>query len=281
MSGSETTGRIVVSPTGRFQTWKDVIVQASIDAGFMIAPDGALVRDDPAPARVVIQPATADLPEPGGRQVSLVVDLDQAAQLIGETLDLEPPENLREATRWLASLQAAGADVVYADEADIVIPAFELMLKHPDGAQHIPRPGGSPSAEALNLYAREAQAEISPSLLFYDRRYAGPPGWIDLTGRPRLLAFGPTLWLPPGQWEMRLKLEVEAHAQGRWFQIDWGTQTACDHFDFRPERMGAYEVAMTFDWTESAPAEFRLKVFEGCFEGSIRVLGLKIARAAS
>lgn len=277
MSGGERLSQIVVSPTLRFDDWRRRLIDAAVDAGFVQTPNGELVRGD-ATARQkfeIVHSLTRQHWAKDG--IALLVDLQQALDAVASVKALPPPRDAQEASRLLTRLHGL-PDRITVGEATTSLDVLGLTVEPLENPAIVQSGRGLDLAEAFGLYAETGEGRIAPSLLTYDRAYAGEPGWIDLTGRPRLLAYGPTLWLPPGRWTLTLRIQIEAGADGRWFQVDWGTQTACDHIEFRPERVGDYEVSMSFTWSEPAPAEFRLKVFEGCFEGSLRIVDLKIAR---
>jgi hypothetical protein len=273
--------RLLVSPTPRADAWREALALAAGAAGYRRQGPDVFTRDGPDGARrLQVGWVVDDTPFDDAPWTGLIVDPGTAAATLAQQLGLAPPVHGWEASRLLARLHDGPGPVLTVEDQPIDLPGLDIRLSPPPVAAD-----GGPAATdarhlaaAFALYGWPAAARIDPALLTYDRAYGGAPGWIDLTGRPRLLAYGPTLWLPPGRWDLTVRIEVGVRGEGRCFSADWGTQTACESLDFRPERRGLYEVNMSFDWTMAAPAEFRLKVYEGCFEGSVRIEELAISR---
>lgn len=91
-----------------------------------------------------------------------------------------------------------------------------------------------------------------------------------------MLAFGPYLSMPPGQWRARMRFAVDAEAAKRQYRLDWGTRTACVSEYVMPGAPGIYELELDFTWTEVDVAEIRLILVEGSFMGALMFQGMTV-----
>jgi len=147
------------------------------------------------------------------------------------------------------------------------------------------RPKGERAAAvAMSLYrqgrpAVGARTDIAPKLFLYDARNpVKPPRYeLDLTGRPRILMYGPYVSLPPGVWTFHLQVQADAAAVGRRFRVEWGTQSATEPFAVKLDRVGLYEIAIDFSFMEPSACEARVILEEAAFEGAIRIMATAVS----
>lgn len=104
--------------------------------------------------------------------------------------------------------------------------------------------------------------------------------FIDLTGRPRFLVFGPYIAMPIGRWTARARFSINEEGIGRQFRLDWGTQSEWSEQMFKTDRPGIFEMELTYEWKAPAPSEIRMVIMEGCFSGEAAFMGAEIRRAA-
>jgi hypothetical protein len=120
----------------------------------------------------------------------------------------------------------------------------------------------------------------SERIFQYDERAARDweaAGKLDITGRPRILVYGPYLALPAGVWKARVRFAVDEQASKREFRIDWGAPADFKSTSVSPKEPGVYEVEMEHSWPDSAMAEIRLLVMEGAFDGRLDFLGATVS----
>ncbi len=109
----------------------------------------------------------------------------------------------------------------------------------------------------------------------------GPcPPTIDITGRPRILVFGPYIQLGGGLWRLTARFELCPDAG----QYPWLLQfVAGPHMveeSIPPSGAGAYEVSLEQPWRGSQIVEMRLFVVGAAFHGALRFEGVTIERIA-
>ncbi len=284
VSGTATSrARWIILPAIRdHEAWRSAIAAATQAAGLHLidwdAAPPADARDDPA---AILLTKDADAAAAAG------ADPERTTVVLGAGApDVEAvPEGadrnalLLHLTQHLARAEAfAGARVVGV--RDLNGAPVELA----PGLNVAPPPTAAPSdlARNLTLYGRpDAAVTWGPSFFTFDPRNAeqGPrTGEMDLTGRPRFLIHGPYIVMPPGRWKAVFRLSFDRPGSRVRFRLDWGGQTEYDSEEFIPGKPGQFEIEMDYVWREPAPAEFRILVMEGVFDGRLTFGGVKVSR---
>ena len=114
----------------------------------------------------------------------------------------------------------------------------------------------------------------------YDRNEpesSAAPHEIDLTGRRRILIWGPYVELPKGRWRARTKLSFDRRATNYNFAVEFGAASAFERMNFRPDKEGLYEVEVEFDFTGELRAELRIIVDQGVIGGVIGFYGADVS----
>ena len=232
----------------------------------------------------------------GARMMLLTISADEARRrqpddsriaFILDALDITLPDQMDQTERHHA-IQAASRSFAasttlphervfgpdrLASGAVRLFPDFEVA---PPGAS--PAPSGA-VAKALQVYTR-GEAVWSGSLLTWNTpaTHAEGRSTLDLTGRPRIVVYGPYLEMPTGRWKAVFTLSVDAYACRYLFRADWGGIEDYVSQEFRPGRPGVFEIEMVYDWTTQGACEFRLLVMEGVFHGEISMSDLIVSR---
>ena len=120
-----------------------------------------------------------------------------------------------------------------------------------------PRPGGK------SLWAREL-------FRWGDAPEAPCPAVLDITGRARILVFGPHLHLPPGRWRLSASFHLCRDAARSPLRLECGAGARLAHLDFQPDGAGVYRVALDCELDEPAPFEMRLSVLRAALHGELR-----------
>lgn len=123
----------------------------------------------------------------------------------------------------------------------------------------------------LRVHARPAHWDRS--LLFTANPEMQPcPPSIDVTGRQRMLVFGPYMMLPPGQWRLTLRVRISDEAALSPYLLQWGEGANLAEEYFQPTRAGLFRFTATQSWTEPSLIEFRLWLMEAAFHGELEFL---------
>lgn len=138
--------------------------------------------------------------------------------------------------------------------------------------------------EDFTLLMEENKATWSPELFNYDLKsvdLAKAGKAFDITGKPRFLISGPYITMPKGIWQAQIKLGFDDGASRSRYRIDWGGVETYQSEEFHPGRPGYFEIIMSHEWLEAAPAEVRLVQLEGVFDGHVTFIGVDIMVADS
>lgn len=100
---------------------------------------------------------------------------------------------------------------------------------------------------------------------------------IDLTGRARVVLFGPYIELPAGRWRMTFDFEV-ASAKVVPLRIEWGSLNGETITSEKIRNSGRYRVVLERDWPGIEPAEIRLYLDHAVFDGQLKPLQCEVTR---
>lgn len=118
-----------------------------------------------------------------------------------------------------------------------------------------------------------------PSLFRHgDRPDAPCPPEIDITGRARILVFGPFVPLPAGRWRAAVTFEACAEARRYPYLIEFGTAAGLTERAVPPGAPPERVVEIEHALTAPATVEIRLWVARAAFHGAIRFHGVRFGR---
>lgn len=278
---------IVLTPSADDAAWRERLGAAAAGAGLTLADADVPAADAGATPDLWLTASPRAAIAAGAAQ-GVVITPDVAALL-------EQPESplsltgLTSLTDRLSDLSALPPGFRMARPA---APGARLdlwpdLMVTPPPVTEPASPFARAARQALGLYADGAprpgaRAAWPPALFHYDARAvrgATEAGVMDVTGRPRILVWGPYFVLPPGLWRIRVRFSLDENARIYGYRMDWGGQKAFDSFLFRPDRAGVFEIEMAYRWTEPGPAEMRLLLMEGAFTGEMVLLDAVVSLA--
>lgn len=289
---SETGGTrwIVLTPSVDDAAWWQAISDAVSSGGFRFidARGVTSISDDPV-AIYVTDDAAVALATEGSEVVGIIPDPETAPDAVADIYSVTPPTDA-----WHASLLLARAFSLRNGHS--IITAQDLArrprLLRLFGNLDVVPPSSTAEASrrpalatALSIYRHPELIEMSipwsERLFIYDdksSRNQSEWGVLDITGKPRMLVWGPYLALPTGHWRALIRFAVDADAARHTYRVDWGTQTDCVSAYVTPRAPGIYEAELDWDFSEPAPSEIRLILTEGSFMGTLMFQGIKVSR---
>ena len=102
-------------------------------------------------------------------------------------------------------------------------------------------------------------------------RVDGETWSTDLTGRARMLVYGPYRALPPGRWRVEVDISISGVGALPELRFEWGTPTEGDMIEPRLDQSGTYRITMEREWLEVAPAAFRIILARAVFDAYLTV----------
>lgn len=285
---------IVLTPSTDDAAWRQAITDAATTAGLR-AVDARTPGSNFGDVSCVFitEDADAALKADPSAIVAIMPEPETAPDAVAEAHGVEPPSDI-----WHASLMLARASALADDHA--VVTAADLSRRPSRirlfGDLEIAPPASSAEASrrvavaaAFSLYRNggaqsSSEAPWSERLFLYDDRAArnwAAPGQLDITGRPRILVWGPYFALPPGSWKLRIRFAADHEAGRREYRLDWGTPTDFSSTPLRLHQGGVYEAEIEHRWINSEPAELRLVLMEGVIDGRFDFLGATVSRSTA
>lgn len=140
------------------------------------------------------------------------------------------------------------------------------------------------AATALNIYqtvppALGATAIWAADLFTYPAgRAEDGPLQIDLTGRPRVLVYGPHIDLPAGNWRATARIGADPEGGRVTLRLEWGSGAAMTTTSVRIEAPGHYAIHLEQSWLGQGPAEIRIWLEEASFGGRLTLLDVAVER---
>lgn len=122
-----------------------------------------------------------------------------------------------------------------------------------------------------------------PCEVFSYTRGLAPTGGqpkMDLTGRGRILVYGPFQELEPGKWRIEVEFDLDPEGGEIFLRFEWGGGLAFETFRTRCSRAGRYRVAVSNAWSDARAVELRIWVDRATLFGSMEMLGATVRRIA-
>lgn len=284
---------LVLTPSVDDAAWRREIERAAEAAGLQaISTRSAHDADDLGDAKVIFITEDAEVALASGAKdiAAIIPEPESAPDAVGEAFDLIAPHSVWYASTLLA--RAAGLADTHA-----IVTARDLSrrprLLRFFGELEVTPPASAAEASrrpaisaAFNIYrnvglSTGAPVPWSEKLFVYDDK--GSRNWsdwgvLDVTGRPRMLVWGPYVALPPGTWRAVIRFGLDEAAAKHQYRIDWGTRTACVSEYVTPAKPGMYEIELDWRFVEAEAAEIRLILTEGSFMGTVIFQGMTVER---
>lgn len=257
---------VLLPPTAAGAAWKRALISAAESKG----------------VRLAFAPARKPLPTGGDW---LVLSEPAATLWAGVASAAKTPNRhagLATASGYLAQVCVAasrGAPVQSALATRLDTPRLGSVERSPTAA---PAPTDDP---ALDIYretppAPDAEARWAPHHFHYPagREVTGGTPAIDITGRVRIMVYGPYAVLPPGRWEIEALFEIDPEGAPSHLRFEWGSGHDLTVADVSIDKPGAYAMKLSHVWSEGGPAELRLWSVQAAFQGRMEFKGAIVRR---
>jgi len=275
---------LIIPPCADRDDWVATIKPLAESAGFAVVCSTA-EASKAASGKVLILTCDADEPRKAGASShNVAVTLSDAGPLLPEIDAASEPALRHAAVRNASQLNLRGR-AAYPERiftADALRRAPEIIpgLKLPGPAPVAASDRNRALSEAFSVYA--ADQSFWGSEIFdinaKDVRHHDQQAVFDLTGRPRILIFGPYIVMPEGRWKAVVRLGFSAPTAKHRYRADWGEQEVYTSYEFHPGRDGLFQLEMEYEWDKPSASEFRLLLLEGAFDGEVTFFGAQITR---
>lgn len=273
---------LVHLPSENEQAWRDAAAAAARDAGWRLVD---LVPDDPLPAGdhdilVQVSEARLALPFPAEECVILSDDPDRATESWQTRFGLDRDAAIRAVALQYAraaELAASGRTVVDGRTRTLDLPGLGPVTR--EGSAALRGPEGPLAFYRTLPPAPGASVDWPTDMLLSTG--PGAPGReeTDLTGRRRLLRYGPYLELAPGRWTVDVEFVLTIDRALVELRFEWGTHHDVDIATDLITNSGLYALSLTKTWTEPAVAELRIWLDRAVFDGHLEVVSCRVTYA--
>lgn len=284
---------LVLTPSADDAAWREAIRTGVHAAGRLLRDadkDVPASTDDPA--REVWLTCDCNIVESLGRRPTavLIPRPETSPEAVAEKLGLFPPQSVSQASLLVARAVSqdphrtrviSAHDIASARGEPIALNQDLSVVSPPPQPVEAVRPAVRVALEAFAGGAPVPGQQVvwSERIFRYDQkaaRSARQIGQLDITGRPRILVYGPYLALPPGRWRIRIRFLVDATAATKEFRLDWGSSHDFASVSVTPPHAGVFEAELEHDWHTVDFAEIRLWLMEGAFDGVLHFLGTNV-----
>lgn len=285
MSSLEQNLWLVIPPCSDREAWVAAITSQAEHAGFTVIHSSAGVEPAVSGRTLTLSQDAREASKAGIQGKDVAVILSSSGPLLPGLDRDDQPAPRHAAVRNASALIQRGYDFFPGrvfNAKEFIGSAIELF---PGLRLHGPK---SVSASARNSALQQAFSIYAAGQAFWsseifdinakDVRYNNGQAALDLTGRPRILIFGPYIVMPRGRWRAVVRLGFSAPTAKYQYRADWGAQETYSSYHFRPGRDGMFELEIDYEWNEPSASEFRLLLLEGAFDGEVTFFGADIAR---
>lgn len=137
---------------------------------------------------------------------------------------------------------------------------------------------GAATAEAAEPAAGEILRWDRRIFMTWDGELAPCPAVIDVTGRARILVYGPYSALEPGAWRAKVSLELCAEAAQRPIVVQFGAEPDYSTVGLPQGTRGHHEVEIDHQMKPGDLAQIRVWLKRAAFHGELRFGGAEIRR---
>ena len=270
---------VVILPCANQIAWAEAISTAAQASGWATTSEQAAVLN----SQLVISTQADGVFGWAGRDVVIVASSTGAAvEASMRMFDVNHASGLR-----YVAAQYAHAERLHADGANW-LSADADTLSFPFGVIGNPDPSKGASTrdeEALSYLDTPQSSGLRQSVWSSDLFLHERPGkpavegvTFDLTGRRRVIRYGPYIEMPIGRWQVTIPFTLWIDSAIVEIRVEWGPSlnVACVTEIIR--QSGRYEVTLVQDWNKVEPCEIRIWLDRAVFDGTIQLHDPIVAR---
>jgi hypothetical protein len=271
-------------PSPTQSAWQVALVESASRAGWDVV---SLLPDQEPQVRegvnALIQGTDANLiPADASDAVILTGSPQAAVDTLMQIHQMDLKTALNSVAWWFAQAAeaTAGGRIAVLDAAAPILDIPGLgEVARADGVTVSPTTSGEPLAFYGTLPPSIGASAAWPmSILHWENE--AEPGVTDLTGKRRLIQFGPYLLLSSGTWTAEMVFELSIDRAITELRFDWGDGIDVTAMAQRITAAGIYSVSLTKSWTKPTTTELRIWLDRSMFDGSLKILSTTVTRTA-
>lgn len=280
---------VYFTPSPFEKVWREALIQTATTAGWQITEGPSTAKPVPESDCGILWLATSETDIAAAPAVDWLVIADDPSCALATvvaatgTATVAP---IAASAIWHTARRFATASSLALDGAAVLeAPAEALDLPHLGLVRRSHVAAVPPiTATALNVYQTVPPASGATAVWTRDLfTFSGdcPTGEllpVDLTGRPRVLVYGPHVDLPAGNWRATVRIGVDPEGRRVRLRLEWGPTANMKAASITIRESGHYAIALEQDWPGQAAAEVRIWLEEASFGGRLDLLDVRVER---
>lgn len=263
---------VVILPCASQMAWAEAICTAAQASGWATTPEQAAVLE----SQLVISTQAGEVFGWDGQDVVIIASSTGAAvEASMRMFDVNHASGLRYVAAQYAHaerLHAEGAVWLSANAGALDLPFG--VVENPD-LTRVSSGGDEAALSYLNTpQSVEQRSSVWPKELFLHERPAKPDAGgdiFDLTGRRRIIRYGPYIEMPIGLWQAVIPFTLWLDSAIVEIRIEWGSSLKVISATEVIRQSGRYEVTLTQAWDKVEPCEIRIWLDRAVFDGTIQL----------
>lgn len=267
-------------PSPTRSAWRAALAGAAAEAGWdAVSVDDLATFSFREGVNTLVQ--GDDVGVPHGEATDIVIlagSPRDTVDVLMQTYGLDLHGALREAASRFAHVSDIGIQVMPAGVSSHKFPGLG-EVKRPLGEAVRSTSAGDALAFYETLPPRVgAFAAWEPDVFIWAP--GNEPGFADLTGRRRVIQYGPYLMLSAGTWKVDLVFDIAIHRAISELRFEWGILHDCDTISQRVTVAGRYSASLTHSWAEAGAVELRIWLDRSMFDGTLKVVSVTVSKTA-
>jgi hypothetical protein len=265
-------------PSSTRSAWRAALAEAAIEAGWdSISVDEVGTVPFRAGVNTIVQGDNVGVPDGEATDIVILAGSPcDTVDVLMQTYGLDLHGALRDAASRFAHVSDSGIRVISAEASSLEFPGLGEIKRPP--AQAI---RSTSAGDALAFYETlppkaGASAAWRPEVFIWAA--GGEPGFTDLTGRRRVIQYGPYLMLSAGTWKVDLVFDIAIHRAISELRFEWGILHDCDTISQRVTVAGRYSASLTHTWAEAGAVELRIWLDRSMFDGTLNVVSVTVSK---
>lgn len=267
-------------PSSTRSAWRVALAEAAIKAGWdSISVDEVGAIPFREGANTLVQGDDVVIPDGEATDILIFAGSPRdTVDVLMQTCGMDLHGALRDAANRFAHVSDSGVRVIPAEASSLEFPGLGEVRRPPVRAVRATSAG-----DALAFYKSlppkaGASAAWGPEVFIWSAD--GEPGFADLTGRRRVILYGPYLMLSAGTWKVDLVFDIAIHRAISELRFEWGILHDCDTVSQRVTVAGRYSASLTHTWAQAGAVELRIWLDRSMFDGTLNMVSVTVSKTA-
>jgi hypothetical protein len=276
---------VLLLPSPTETAWREALLEAADRAGYSVSKSVSRLSSTNLVGHVLIVSDAAEAHAFGDANwVVLTTDLQTAADTMLERMSHAVDKGYKLLAGQLAAqawLLDNGAQSLDSSSEALEFPGLGRLIR--PARVSVPSPPadiGPLAVYAQPIPAPGAAAEWPMGVFVFKNpvKLGFMPPNVDLTGRGRVVVYGPRYALPSGRWRITARFAVDTEDSDLYLKFEWGVGEDLETLEVMLQKSGGYEVVLDHAWAFPGQAELRVWASNAHFVGRMEFHGGRVER---